>query len=74
MIGNTHASIKDKIISLGNIILGGIFNLLDSIVKVITDVFKSDVGYASSGKVESLGRSKGHSGRGNEKDSGELHD
>lgn len=75
VIGEAHAAADDKLVSLTNIVLGGILNLLDNIVKVITDVMEGDVGNAGGGKqAHRLLGSKGQSCGGKENEGRELHD
>ena len=75
VIGETHAAVDDELVSLANIVLGGVFNLLDNVVKVVTDVMKGDVGNAGGGKqADWLLGGKGQSSGGKENEGGELHD
>ena len=74
VIGEAHAAVDDKLVGLANIVLSSVLNLLDNIVKVITDVMEGDVGNAGSGKqAHRLLGSKGQSGGGKENEGGELH-
>ena len=75
MIGEAHAAADHELVGLTNIILGGVLNLLDSIVNVATDVTEGDVGNAGGGKeAHRLLGGKGKSGGGKEDEGGELHD
>jgi len=74
VVGEAHAAVDDEVVSLANIFLRGVLNLLDNVVEVITDVTEGDVRNAGGGKqAHWLLGGKGQGGGGKEDEGGELH-